>query len=144
MSFQTIRKFSVKKICEKFKNDETFNYYFSDFSDNQKPEKEYLLALLGKLKSNSVKLMIKEFHKNREKEDAIEKGEVIQITRQLLSETKSAHFRYSKFRLLIVFDSKDKGIYLLKQSTKLEFQRKRPRRFGISDQDESSEEERKE
>ena len=88
--------------------------------------------------------MIKEFHKNREKEDAIEKGEVIQITRQLLSETKSAHFRYSKFRLLIVFDSKDKGIYLLKQSTKLEFQRKRPRKFGISDQDESSEEERKE
>ena len=70
-------KFSVMKICEKLKNDETFNYYFSDFNDNQKPEKKYLLALLGMLKSDYVKLMIKESHKNREKEDAIEKGEVI-------------------------------------------------------------------
>ena len=95
MSFQTIRKFSVKKICEIFKNDETFNYYFSDFCDNQKPEKKYLLALLGKLKSDYAKLMIKESHKNRKKRNAVEKCEVVLITRQLLSETKSAYFRYS-------------------------------------------------
>ena len=70
-------RFSVKKIWEKFKNDETFNCYFPDFSDNQKPEKKYLLTLLGTLKSDYAKLMIKESHKNREKENAVEKGEVI-------------------------------------------------------------------
>ena len=49
------------------KNDETFNCYFPDFSDNQKPENKYLLALLGTLKSGYAKLMIKESHKIEKK-----------------------------------------------------------------------------
>ena len=50
----------VKKIWTHIKDFSEYNFYFPDFSEDNSPEKDYLIAIINTLNPDATKSIIKE------------------------------------------------------------------------------------
>ena len=80
----------IKLICDFVKDTEDLVYYFPNYEEGSLPERSFLWGILGTLKRDKWKALLKEARNRRGKKEVENKDELIEIDPQIFDKLMSA------------------------------------------------------
>ena len=126
---------SVKNLYQDAMKDPDVSQYLPDLEQNSKkyPEREFFFNVLGSVKPDYLKLIVKESEQKRfTGSDDKNKNETIMMTDHWLHELNKYPYISSKLQLLTLIEKPGKAIYLIKERSKLVRSKKSSTKHEIS------------
>ena len=125
-------EFAVKKIFPKIQNNKVIMKYLHELGQGQLVDRAYFYDDLSTLYLNYVADIINGAYVKRSGDANIKDEEIIQITPYLLDCIEASMLVSSNnFFFITAIEHKGKTIHLLKQTSKLEYKRKRRKYYEI-------------
>ena len=106
--------------------------YFPDYTEKQRPDREYLFSVLATTRYEQLKSMVENSRKQRAKENDLSEDEFIYVDKNILSEIEEVMAQKSKY---LSFNpnlaTKGSANYLLRKCAKLKRNRKLPKKYIV-------------
>ena len=107
--------------------------YFPDYTDKQKPDRDYMYSILASTRYEILKNVVENARKNRAKENIIMDDEYVYIEKNIFSEIESVLAQKSKYKQKdICIATKGNANFLLKKSAKIKRKNQPVKKYSVN------------